>query len=156
MSDLARQLQRRRNEVCVPPEFPGTPDDYRYVPERCVPRRPRPSGERRSRPGKLTRSGVRTELEVVRAVLRTTQQRSQVPEFTDMRNAREFVVEYRKLVIKASDLFRAMIQRSARAAHPDPVARFEALGADVDPVLMPAVRRQVFKLLEAHLDALLQ
>ena len=161
--NIARDIQRRKQSLCVAPEFPGSPSDYTYTPEKCTPKRrgaqrtiQPPVGAQRNgaQPPVGTQAQLRRELAAVRAKLADY---VEPPEGGPLNPqvAVVLVEILKRFNARIVALFKSMIQPTARTRHHDPIARFNHLARNDVASTKPTLMNKVFTLLEIHLESVL-
>ncbi len=168
-ASLRHALERRKREVCVAPLFPGSPDDYRYVPESC--RKKVPSGTGRT--GNSRRVRMEQELTEVRAWL-AAHPLPRAPPPVNLANAVTNVAFARRGLKMAADMtnmmlnavqacFAHVVDPAERRRQPSALARLEqALPGSVPEVyrrnherVLHKIRHGVMTMMEAHLRSAL-
>jgi hypothetical protein len=183
MQSIARELERRRREACVEPEFPGGPSAYRYVPEKCVliARRRRQSGQA-SAPSRRashhqqqvttgSRAILQNELEQVRRILQREQESNAERAAASAQRVRETIQKHPKIIavaksramkrrtslmMRAVELFKDCNKNEFRERYPNVSQRFDFVVRDDPPDDHSTLKLRVMTIMEAHLEILLQ
>ncbi len=167
MSSIRRDIERRKRELCVPPFFPGSPDDYTYVPESCRKKTSAASTARVRR----TRL-MEQELAEVRGWLAANPM-DPAPEALDAVDAISNVATARRALKKTAELSNAMLRAvqacfarvvdpAERRRQPSVLARMDQAmrqeapeGLRRDARVAFKIRRGVLTMVEAHLRSAL-
>ena len=112
---LAQAVKERKEAVCVAPTFPGKPSDYRYVPERCVPK------AKRARDGPKKYKVVRIHADDVEQARKyldyMTTQNSSTPMSTTL---------YAKLNVVLPNIVASVLATASRVKHAVLIDRIDA------------------------------
>jgi hypothetical protein len=181
MQSIARELERRRRDTCVEPEFPGGPSAYRYVPEKCVliarPRRQngQASASSRRTPHQQVATGSRavlqSELEQVRRILSSEQEANAARSAASAQRVRETIQKHPKIIavaksralkrrtslmMRAVELFKDCNKNELRERYPNVSQRFDFVVRSDPPDDHSTLKLRVMTIMEAHLEILLQ
>lgn len=163
MSSIRQDIERRKRQVCVPPFFPGSPDDYTYVPESCRKKASSASTARARRTRQLEQ-----ELAEVRGWL-AANPLEPAPEALDFADAVSNVAIARRVLKKTAELytvllrtvqtcFARVVDSAERGRQPSALARLDqAMRQDApaemrrDARVAHKIRHGVLTMVEAHL-----
>lgn len=148
----------KRLELCKAPLFPGSPSEYKYVPEKCV-RLTKARGKTR-KPRQLRRSQSLADLAEIKALAKITNTYivSPLPAVIKPETAEGALRMLPLINMVVLRLFRLMISRAQRREHPNPNKRIVELYKSDEfiktqgPLARHSIRYRVFLLVQTHLE----
>lgn len=151
-------FNRKRLQLCKSPLFPGSPSDYRYVPEKCV-LLPKKKDAKIMPQQELRQSQSVVDASEIKALMKITDayERPGASPVVSLEVSNSMLKLLPKVETATSNLFQQMISHGMRIAHPNPVTRMSRLYQAVklgseSSFLRLAIRYRVFVLVQAHLE----